>query len=315
MQRLAVAYTDEGVQLREAGISVPILVLEPNVHDFEPLFRYRLEPELFSLESFVSYAQAARQEKSDITYHVHIKLDTGMNRLGFKQEDDSALIELIRSNSHLKIVSLFTHFAASEDEQFDSFTRGQLLEFQTRTGRIRESCNIQPLLHAANTGGIQRWLNAQFNIVRLGIGMYGVSAFEEEQRHLKTVGSLKTAVVQIKKVRAGESVGYGRSFIAQQEMTIAVIPIGYADGFRRSLSNGIGHVVVAGQLCPVVGKVCMDVTMIDISGLQVVVGDEVEIFGNQQSIQSFAQQCNTIAYEVLTSIPMRVKRSYLLGEG
>ncbi|MBM3448881.1 MAG: bifunctional UDP-N-acetylmuramoyl-tripeptide:D-alanyl-D-alanine ligase/alanine racemase [Bacteroidetes bacterium] len=314
VQRLAVAYTDEGVQLREAGISVPILVLEPNVHDFEPLFRYRLEPELFSLESFERYAQAARQEKSDITYHVHIKLDTGMNRLGFKQEDDSALIELIRSNSHLKIVSLFTHFAASEDEQFDSFTRGQLQEFQTRTGRIRESCNIQPLLHAANTGGIQRWLNAQFNIVRLGIGMYGVSAFEEEQRHLKTVGSLKTAVVQIKKVRAGESVGYGRSFIAQQEMTIAVIPIGYADGFRRSLSNGIGHVVVAGQLCPVVGKVCMDVTMIDISGLQVVVGDEVEIFGNQQSIQSFAQQCNTIAYEVLTSIPMRVKRSYLLGE-
>jgi len=315
VQRLAVAYTDEGVQLREAGISVPILVLEPNVHDFEPLFRYRLEPELFSLESFERYAQAARQEKSDITYHVHIKLDTGMNRLGFKQEDDSALIELIRSNSHLKIVSLFTHFAASEDEQFDSFTRGQLQEFQTRTGRIRESCNIHPLLHAANTGGIQRWLNAQFNIVRLGIGMYGVSAFEEEQRHLKTVGSLKTAVVQIKKVRAGESVGYGRSFIAQQEMTIAVIPIGYADGFRRSLSNGIGHVVIAGQLCPVVGKVCMDVTMIDISGLQVVVGDEVEIFGNQQSIQSFAQQCNTIAYEVLTSIPMRVKRSYLLGEG
>ena len=315
VQRLAVAYTDEGVQLREAGISVPILVLEPNVHDFEPLFRYRLEPELFSLESFESYALAARQEKSDMTYHVHIKLDTGMNRLGFKQEDDAALIELIRNNAHLKIESLFTHFAASEDEQFDSFTQGQLQEFQARTARISASCEIQPLLHAANTGGIQRWLNAQFNIVRLGIGMYGVSAFEEEQRHLKTVGSLKTAVVQIKEVHAGESVGYGRSFIAQQEMTIAIIPIGYADGFRRSLSNGIGHVVVAGQLCPVVGKVCMDVTMIDISGMDVRVGDEVEIFGGQQSIKSFAMQCNTIAYEILTSIPMRVKRSYLLGEG
>jgi alanine racemase len=308
IEALAVAYADEGVQLREAGISLPILVLEPNVTDFAPLFKHRLEPELFSIRSFKAFAKAAKEFNSEKTFKAHLKLDTGMNRLGFKPSETSELIELLKENSNIEITSIFTHFAASEDESHDTFTQDQINDFENRCAQIADVLGYSPILHAANTGGIQRWKNAQFDMVRLGIGLYGVSAFEEEQKMLRTVGSLKTSIVQIKTVLSNETVGYGRTFTSNQEMKIAVLPIGYADGFRRSLSNGKGKVFINGKVCPVVGRVCMDMTMVDITYLDVREGDEAIIFNEDHSIIDFAADCETITYEVLTSIPQRVKR-------
>ena len=305
---LAVAYTDEGVQLREAGISLPILVLEPNVTDFAPLFKHRLEPELFSMRSLNAFANASSEFNSEKKFKAHLKLDTGMNRLGFKSDETSELIELLLEHSNIEIASIFTHFAASEDESHDAFTQNQITDFENRSKKISEALGYTPILHAANTGGIQRWKNAQFNMVRLGIGLYGVSAFEEEQKMLRNVGSLKTSIVQIKSVLPNETVGYGRTFTSNQEMKIAVLPIGYADGFRRSLSNGKGKVFINGAACPVVGRVCMDVTMVDITGVPAQEGDEAIVFNGDHSILDYAQACDTIAYEVLTSIPQRVKR-------
>jgi alanine racemase len=308
IEALAVAYADEGVQLREAGISLPILVLEPNVTDFAPLFKHRLEPELFSIRSFKAFAKAAKEFNAEKTFKAHLKLDTGMNRLGFKSDETIELLELLRENSNIEITSIFTHFAASEDETHDAFTQEQINDFEKRCAQISAVLGYSPTLHAANTGGIQRWKNAQFNMVRLGIGLYGVSAFEEEQKMLRSVGSLKTSIVQIKTVLSNETVGYGRTFTSNQKMKIAVLPIGYADGFRRSLSNGKGKVFINGKACPVVGRVCMDMTMVDITNLDVQEGDEAIIFNEDHSIIDFAQDCDTIAYEVLTSIPQRVKR-------
>lgn len=305
---LAVAYTDEGVQLREAGISLPILVLEPNVSDFGPIFKHRLEPELFSIRSFDAFARAAKEFDSSKKFKAHIKLDSGMNRLGFKKNEMSDLLELLRQYSNIEIESIFTHFAASEDAAHDVFTKEQIIDFQERTKLIADTLGYTPTLHAANTGGIQRWKNAQFDMVRLGIGLYGVSAFEEEQKMLRNVGNLKTSIVQIKTILPNESVGYGRTFISEKEMKIAVLPIGYADGFRRSLSNGKGKVFVHGKACPVVGRVCMDVTMVDITDTHAIEGDEAIVFNHEHSIIDFAEDCNTIAYEVLTSISSRVKR-------
>jgi alanine racemase len=308
IEALAVAYTDEGVQLREAGISLPILVLEPNVTDFAPLFKHRLEPELFSIRSFKAFAKAAKEFNAEKTFKAHLKLDTGMNRLGFKPSETSELIELLKENSNIEIASIFTHFAASEDERHDAFTQDQINDFENRCAQISALLGYSPTLHAANTGGIQRWKNAQFDMVRLGIGLYGVSAFEDEQKMLRSVGSLKTSIVQIKTVLPNDSVGYGRTFTSNQEMKIAILPIGYADGFRRSLSNGKGKVFINGKACPVVGRVCMDMTMVDISNLDVQEGDEAIIFNEDHSIIDFANDCDTIAYEVLTNIPQRVKR-------
>ncbi len=308
IEALAVAYADEGVQLREAGISLPILVLEPNVTDFAPLFKHRLEPELFSIRSFKAFAKAAKEFNALKTFKAHLKLDTGMNRLGFKSNETIELLELLGENSNVEITSIFTHFAASEDETHDSFTQDQINNFENRCAQISAVLGYSPTFHAANTGGIQRWKNAQFNMVRLGIGLYGVSAFEEEQKMLRTVGSLKTSIVQIKSVLPNESVGYGRTYTSNQEMKIAVLPIGYADGFRRSLSNGKGKVFIKGKACPVVGRVCMDMTMVDISNLEAKEGDEAIIFNEEHPITAFANDCDTIAYEVLTSIPQRVKR-------
>ena len=305
---LAVAYTDEGVQLREAGISLPILVLEPNVTDFAPLFKHRLEPELFSMRSLNAFAKAAIEFNPQKTFKAHLKLDTGMNRLGFKPEETNELLSVLGEISNIEIASIFTHFAASEDEEHDSFTKNQILDFENRCAHISSALGYTPILHAANTGGIQRWKSAQFDMVRLGIGLYGVSAFEEEQKILRNVGSLKTRVVQIKTVLPNESVGYGRTFTSNQKMKIAVLPIGYADGFRRSLSNGKGKVFIHGKACPVVGRVCMDVCMVDVTHLDVQEGDEAIIFNEDHSIIDFANDCDTIAYEVLTGIPQRVKR-------
>ena len=308
---LAVAYTDEGVQLREAGISIPILVLEPAISDFEPLFKHRLEPEIFSMRSLNEIKKKVAEKNLPYRFKIHLKIDTGMNRLGFKPDDHNELLLALKDLGNIEVASIFTHFAASEDSTHDEFTKKQLADFELRSSEICSVLGYKPLLHAANTGGIQRWKSAQFDMVRLGIGLYGVSAFADEQQKLLPVGELKTTLVQIKKVSAGESVGYGLTYTASADMTVGIIPMGYADGFRRSLSNGVGKVWVNHIPCPVIGRVCMDTTMIDISGTQAQEGDDVIVFGSEHSIQDFATDCNTIAYEILTGIPARVRRVFI----
>lgn len=308
---LAVAYTDEGVALRHAGISLPIMVMNAELTGHEALIKHRLEPEIFSLRSLQQFLTALAEMKVSEPFPVHLKLDTGMHRLGFSEEELPELLDKLTTTQQIKIASVFTHLVASDSKAHDDFTKQQLNSFERMCDLIDSSLSYRPIRHACNTGAIQRFPQAQYDMVRLGIGLYGISAHEPEQDKLETVSTLKTSISQIKKIKAGESVGYNRSFIAKSDSTIATIPLGYADGLRRSLSNGNGSVWINGKNCPIVGNVCMDMTMVDISETNANEGDEVIVFGRQISLSAFAKNCETIPYEILTSISQRVKRIYL----
>lgn len=308
---LAVAYTDEGVALRQAGISLPIMVMNAELTGHEALIKHRLEPEIFSLRSLEQFLAALSEMAITEAFPVHLKLDTGMHRLGFSEEELPLLLEKLASIQQIRIASIFTHLVASDSPTHDDFTRQQLASFEKMCAQIDAVLTYRPMRHACNTGAIQRFPEAQYNMVRLGIGLYGISAYGPEQDSLETVSTLKTSISQIKKIKAGESVGYNRSFVAKNDTIIATIPLGYADGLRRSLSNGNGSVWIDGKICPIVGNVCMDMTMVDISQTNAKEGDEVVVFGRQISLSEFAQKCNTIPYEILTSISQRVKRIYL----
>lgn len=307
---LAVAYSDEGIALRDAGILTPIMVMNPDQTGLNSMLKNRLEPEVYSLRSFQNLIHAMNAE--DI-HHIpaHIKLDTGMHRLGFEKKELPELLDFLRKNSRVKIGSIFTHLVASEDPLSDLFTNTQLDLFEEMSQKIADVLGYQPLLHASNTGGIERHPRAQYSMVRLGIGLYGISPSEEEQAKLRNVSTLKTKISQIKKIHPGESVGYNRRFIANVPTTVATIPIGYADGLKRSMSNGVGEVNVNGSLCPIIGNVCMDMTMINISNTTAEVGDQVVIFGISPTISEIASHAGTIPYEILTSISQRVKRVYV----
>lgn len=308
---LAVAYIDEGIALRDGGISLPIMVLNSELAGMHAMIRHQLEPEIFSIKSLNTFLEALALFPEKKPYPVHIKLDTGMKRLGFEEEEIPLLCKAISGNEDIKVASIFTHLAASDDPQFDDFTQHQINRFENMVDTIKATLGYSPMLHAANTGGIQRHPNTVFDMVRLGIGLYGISAAAEEQKNLRTVATLKTVISQIKTVQKGETIGYSRSFVAPYTMQIATIPVGYADGLRRTLSNGKGSVFIQGKSCPIVGKVCMDMTMVDVTGLKLSGEEEVEIFGNQNSIIKFAQESDTIPYEILTSVSQRVKRIYL----
>jgi alanine racemase len=308
---LAVAYTDEGVALRQAGISLPIMVMNAELTGHEALIKHRLEPVIFSIRSLEQFLAALSEMAVSEAFPVHLKLDTGMHRLGFSEEELSQLLEKLASIQQIRIASIFTHLVASDSPAHDDFTRKQLYSFEKMCAEIDTALTYRPMRHACNTGAIQRFPEAQYNMVRLGIGLYGISAYGPEQDSLETVSTLKTSISQIKKIKIGESVGYNRSFIAKKDSTIATIPLGYADGLRRSLSNGNGSVWIDEKNCPIVGNVCMDMTMVDISETNAKEGDEVIVFGRQISLSEFAQKCETIPYEILTSISQRVKRIYL----
>lgn len=308
---LAVAYTDEGIALREAGISLPIVVMNPEQSSLDSLIRFHLQPEIYSLRTLQLFEEALRRNQVKSAYPVHIKIDTGMHRLGFESHEVGKLTALIQASKLLKVESVFTHLAASDEPAHDDFTRAQLSLLKHAANEIEQSLGYTFMRHAGNTGAIQRFDEAQLDMVRLGIGLYGVSALEEEQAALKTVSTLRTVISQIKNIPAGDSIGYGRSFVAAKEMRIATIPLGYADGLRRSLSNGKGRVWIAGQWCPIVGRVCMDMTMVDVSHANCNEGDEVIVFGRNATITEIAKSMDTIPYEVLTSVPQRVKRIYL----
>jgi Alr-MurF fusion protein len=315
---LAVAYADEGVELRKAGIILPIMVMNADESTFDLLVQHNLEPELFSfsiLNNFENYLQ----QNGVNNFPVHIKLDTGMHRLGFEAADIDALCKKLAVEGTFKIQSVFSHLAASDNAVHDAFTQLQADAFAVACKKIAAALPYNFLQHIANTSAIHRHKNLQLNMVRLGIGLYGVDSNASMQRQLKNVSTLKTTISQIKKVKAGESVGYSRKGIAEKDSVIATVRIGYADGYPRSLSNGIGKMWVAarlndgagqGKLAPVMGNVCMDMAMLDITGINANEGDDVIVFGEKLPVSELAQWANTITYEILTGISQRVKRVY-----
>ncbi len=319
---LAVAYTDEGVALRQNGITLPIMVMNPSPETFNLLIQYNLEPEIYShkiLSEWISYLDEIQINQP---LAIHLKIDTGMHRLGFEQEDIDVLAYTLTTHQNkIQVASIFTHLAGADAAEFDDFSAQQVRIFQTIAHSLENILGYQPLKHAFNSAGIVRFLHLPNSpiqpeqlfdnqMVRLGIGLYGVEANQLLQAQLKTVGALKTVISQIKNVKAGETVGYSRKGQVNRESRVATIAIGYADGFSRKMSNGVGKVLVNNELAPVVGNVCMDMTMIDVTGIDCAEGDEVIIFGEQLPITEVATWIGTIPYEILTSVGERVKRVF-----
>ncbi|MDP1727020.1 MAG: bifunctional UDP-N-acetylmuramoyl-tripeptide:D-alanyl-D-alanine ligase/alanine racemase [Bacteroidota bacterium] len=303
---LTVAYADEGVTLRKAGIKTPVMVMNPEANSFDAIIKYNLEPEIYNFEILESLLLSADGEEIGI----HIELDTGMKRLGFDQNQLVKLLELIKQNPAVKVKSVFTHLAASEDSTQDSFTHGQINMFEEMAKQLCIEFDYPILKHCLNSGGITRFKHAHFDMVRLGIGLYGIDPAQLVQEKLQAIGTLKTVVSQIRNIGATESIGYGRKGHLTNGGKIAIVAIGYADGLDRKLSNGMGYMMVQGKPAAIVGNICMDMTMLDISGIDCKVGDEVIVFGEQPHLNELATQIGTIPYEILTGISQRVKRVY-----
>jgi alanine racemase len=304
---LGVAYADEGVVLREAGITIPVMVMNSDPAAFELMIKYRLEPELYSLTSFDEFVNTASKHGL-AGYPVHLKIDTGMHRLGFIPEDIEMLAGRIKATENIKIISVFSHLAASEDAELDSFTHKQVAIFNEISDIIKSVTGYSFLKHILNSSGIVRFPEYQFDMVRPGIGIYGIGSFKGV--NLKMAGTFKTRVSQVKTIQAGEPVGYNCSDVSDKERVIAILPVGYADGLNRKLGNSNGNLFIAGTCVPIIGNVCMDMCMADVSGLDVEPGSEVEIFGKNLPVTELALKCGTIPYEILTSIPQRVKRTF-----
>lgn len=304
---LAVAIAEEGVILRKAGIKIPIIVLNPEVGGFNELFEYNLEPEVYNFKILTAFIKEA-QRRGTFDYPIHIKIDTGMHRLGFTEDDLPQLIKQIDSQASLRVMSVFSHLAASESWTFDDFTLEQISLFKKLSQQLEEGIGYCIWKHILNSAGIERFPNEQMDMVRLGISLYGVSA--SGQNGLMNVCTLKTTILQIKHIKAGETVGYGRKGHFDHDADIATIRIGYADGMSRQFGNGVGNVLVNGNLVPIVGNICMDLSMIDVTGLDVKEGDSVILFGDELSVIDLAKKIQTIPYEILTSVSTRVKRIY-----
>ena len=313
---LAVAVTDEGVELRRAGITLPIIIMDPEVAALDLILENNLQPNIYSFQVLDNIIAAA-ESKGLEGVQVHIKIDSGMHRLGFYQEDMPQLAARLNGQKSVQVASIFSHLAGSDEAQFDAFTHEQAQYFKNCASLLSPlTCSSlserpvaqRPLWHICNTAGIERFPEYHFDMCRLGIGMYGFSFLSPY--NLKNVCTLKTTILSIKTVNSGETIGYGRHTTLNEPRQIAVIPIGYADGFDRRFSNYGGEVVVRGKRCPVVGNVCMDQAMIDITGTDAQVGDTAEIFGDRLSIAELANKLGTISYEVLTSISHRVQRVY-----
>jgi alanine racemase len=305
---LAVAIADEGVELRNAGIDLPIVVMNPEEHSFGTMIENRLEPNIYRYSLLTSFDEALKRSAVS-NFPVHIKIDTGMNRLGFGTADEiSRVADYIRERDTLYVRSVFTHLAVSEDVSGDFFTRQQFGLFKELSGLVTEKFEYRILLHILNSAGIERFPEMQLDMVRLGIGLYGASQGHSSQ--LRNVATLKSTISQIKTVMPGESVGYGRRYVADQPARIAVIPIGYADGYSRRLGNGVGRVLINGKEAPIAGTVCMDMCMADVTGIDCREDDTVILFGEGQPVSRIAEWMGTIPYEVLTTVGQRVKRIY-----
>ena len=304
---LAVAVADEGAELRREGIRIPIVVMNPEKGSFGMIFDNKLEPEIYSFRLLDAFISAA--EKLGITdYPIHVKIDSGMHRLGFEPQDIEQLLAKLKGQNQVKVRSVFSHLSGSDDAKFDAFTRQQMSVFTACADQFSATFSHHIMRHILNSAGIERFHEYQFDMVRLGIGHYGISSLPDTG--LKQVCALKTVILQIKNVKAGETVGYSRKGIVATDKRIAIIPIGYADGFDRKLGNGVGEVLINCQRAKVIGNVCMDLIMIDVTGIDANEGDQVEIFGDHLTISEVAGWLKTIPYEVLTSVSRRVKRVY-----
>ena len=304
---LAVAVADEGVELRKAGITLPIIIMDPEVAALDLIIENNLQPNIYSFQVLEDIIHAA-EAKGLEDLPVHIKIDSGMHRLGFYQEDIPQLTARLQQQKAIRVASIFSHLAGSDEAQFDAFTHEQAQYFSECANSLIASLPYRPLLHICNTAGIERFPEYHLDMCRLGIGMYGFSFLPTT--HLRNVCTLKTTILSIKTVEAGKTIGYGRHTTLTEPRQIAVIPIGYADGFDRRFSNYGGEVLVRGKRCPVVGNVCMDQAMIDVTGTDAQPGDYAIVFGDQLPIQELADKLQTIPYEVLTSISRRVQRVY-----
>ncbi|MEO8087272.1 MAG: bifunctional UDP-N-acetylmuramoyl-tripeptide:D-alanyl-D-alanine ligase/alanine racemase [Bacteroidota bacterium] len=309
---LAVAYTDEGVELRKAGITLPIMVMNPEMQSFETMISYKLEPEIYNFRLLNQVAEVLQKHTGGegFSFPVHLKLDTGMHRLGYEERELNELIIRLKNIRTLKVQSIFTHLAATDESEHDGFTKQQLEKFERMSNLIHKAFPYPILRHALNSAGIIRFNEAQFDMVRLGIGMYGYASTWHEQRQLQHVATLRTTISQIKNIPAGETVGYSRTAKLTRDTLIATVAIGYADGINRKLSNGKGSMMINGKLAPIIGNVCMDMCMLDITDVPAKEGDEVIVFGADLPVTEMAKILNTIPYEVLTGISQRVKRVY-----
>lgn len=307
---LAVAVADEGSELRKAGITSSIIIMNPEQTAFKTLFDYKLEPEVYSFHLLEELIKAA--EREGITnFPIHIKIDTGMHRLGFAPAEIPRLVERLHKQTSVIPRSVFSHLVGSDTERLDTFTRRQIEVFEAAAAQLQEGFSFKIIRHICNTAGIQRYPGAQFEMVRLGIGLYGVDPFTNEMLH--NISTLRSTILQIHDVPKEETVGYGRKGILERDSRIAAVPIGYADGLNRHLGNGRGYCLVNGKKAPYVGNICMDVCMIDVTDIDCREGDKVIIFGDDLPVTVLSDLLDTIPYEVLTSVSNRVKRVYFQG--
>ena len=306
---LGVAFADEGISLKNDGIHLPIMVLNPESTSFSAIIQHQLEPEIYCLKGLRAFLKIAEQKKLK-KYPIHIKLDTGMHRLGFEEEQLPELIATLKENQSVTVKSILSHMATSDDLEHHEFALYQIGLFDKMSSLLMSELKIKPIRHILNTSGISNFPKAQYDMVRLGIGLYGISNDPEEQPNLENVGTLKSVISQIRTIDAGESVGYGRRFMATKTTKVATIPIGYADGISRHWGNGIGYVTIHEQQATIIGSVCMDMLMVDVSHLSCIEGDEVIIFGENPTVNYLAETLQTIPYEILTGISQRVKRVF-----
>ena len=319
---LAVAYADEGVVLRQNGITLPIMVMNPAVGTFDTLWEYRLEPEIYSRKilgdwtTFVenrlgkSQGDTPQSDSNNSAPGIHLKLDTGMHRLGFVEDDYEWLFEQLADHPHIQVQSVFSHLVGADEGDLNSFSRQQHERFVHGATQLEQALGYPVIKHLLNSAGIVRFPEYRLDMVRLGIGLYGLEASGQEQRHLQTVGTLKTTISQIKRVKSGETVGYGRRGKLSHDTLVGTLALGYADGYDRGLGNGVGQVWVKGALCPTLGSICMDMMMVDLTGVAAEEGDEVIVFGAEVPITDLARRIDTIPYEILTGVGERVKRVF-----
>jgi len=307
---LAVAYTEEGVKLRNAGITLPILVLHAQVETYSTIIKYNLEPNIYSKNTLETFSTIASENRCK-EYPIHIKFNTGLNRLGFAEEAIDFIIKGIFNNPNLKIQSIFSHLAASEDLEEIEFTKSQIEKFNDISEKITAAFPYKIDLHLANTSGIINFPEAHLDMVRLGIGMYGFGNDDKETAQLKNVGTLKTIISQIHEINPGESLGYNRAHKATKLTRTATLPIGHADGISRQLGNKKGSVLINNTKCFILGNVCMDMIMVDVTEVDCNEGDEVIVFNSQKMVNELAKNANTISYEILTAISQRIVRKIL----
>lgn len=306
---LGVAFADEGISLKNGGIKVPIMVLNPENTSFSAIIQHQLEPEIYSLKGLHAFLKIAKQKNLE-HFPIHIKFDTGMHRLGFEENTIEELIATLKGNTTVKVKSILSHLATSDDLEHMDFAHSQIALFEKLSAKLISELQIKPLRHILNTSGISNFPNSQYDMVRLGIGLYGVSNNADEQKQLEGVGTLKSIISQIRTIGEGESVGYGRRFMAEKPTKVATIPIGYADGISRSWGNGVGFVMIKNEKATIIGSICMDMLMVDSTGIDCEEGDAVIVFGPNPTVNYMAQKLNTIPYEILTSISQRVKRVF-----